>query len=89
MVMLSYHIRGLVAPHKKIALEHLIKTQKLDVISIQETMIYGAKVVNNLSTFLKGWSLCANDVEGKSGRQVTIWNRAFSLQKLEHPLGGI
>jgi hypothetical protein len=62
MIFLTLNCRGLDNPSKKLAIKRFIETLKPSIILLQETMTYGEKVIQELSTFMIGWEFSYIDV---------------------------
>jgi hypothetical protein len=54
MIFLSLNYRGIANPSKKLALKRLIDSQNPSIIYLQELMIEGDKIIQDLSKLLKG-----------------------------------
>lgn len=67
MKILSFNCRGLANPEKKLALKHLLLSNLVDVILLQETLSKAEMVIPILSSWLPGWTFHALDVSGHSG----------------------
>eukprot|EP00253_Pinus_taeda_P029000 PITA_29000 len=66
MKILSFNYRGLASPEKKLALKHLLLSDLVDVILLQETLCKAEVVIPILSSWLSGWTFHALDVSRRS-----------------------
>ena len=55
MILMSLNVRGLASLPKKLAVKRLISQHAVDVIFIQETMIEGCVLVQDLELLIHGW----------------------------------
>lgn len=67
MKILSFNCRGLASPEKKLALKHLLLSDLVDVILLQETLCKAEAVIPILSSWLPGWTFHTLDISGRSG----------------------
>ncbi len=67
MIILSYNCKGLASLPKKLALKELVRTNKPDIILLQETLGKGEEVTRFLVKLLLGWSFHAIDANGHLG----------------------
>jgi hypothetical protein len=80
MIFLTLNCRGLANPSNKLAIKRLIETLKPSIILLQETMIDGEKVIQELSKFMIGWEFSYIDAIGRSSGNITGWKRcSFTL----------
>lgn len=64
MIILSYNCRGLASLPKKLALKELVRSNKPDIILLQETIGKGGEISSCLYKLLSGWSFHAIDANG-------------------------
>eukprot|EP00253_Pinus_taeda_P015496 PITA_15496 len=74
MIILSYNCRGLASLPKKLALKVLVRSNKPDIILLQETLGKGEEISGCLYKLLPGWSFHAIDTNGHSGGVVLGFN---------------
>jgi exonuclease III len=74
MKIMSFNCRGLVNPHKKLALKRVVINDHPDVIFLQETLGDGEVVCVALETMFLRWDFITLDVRGRSGGLVVEWN---------------
>jgi len=55
MILLTLNVRGLASLSKKLAVIRLINQHAVDVIFLQETMIEGCVLVQDLEHLIHGW----------------------------------
>lgn len=67
MIILSYNNRGLASLPKKLALKELVRTNKPDILLIQEMLGKGEEVIGWLIKLFPGWTFHAIDANGHSG----------------------
>eukprot|EP00253_Pinus_taeda_P019452 PITA_19452 len=67
MIILSYNCRGLASQPKKLALKELVRSNKPDIIFLQETLGKGEEVTGCLNKILPDWSFHVLDSNGHSG----------------------
>ena len=67
MILMTLNVRGLASLPKKLALIRLINQHAADVIFIQETMIEGCVLVQELEMLIHGWQFISVDAKGRSG----------------------
>lgn len=67
MIILSYNCRGLASLPKKLALKELVRSNKPDIILLQETLGKGEEVTGCLVKLLPGWSFHVIDANEHSG----------------------
>jgi hypothetical protein len=77
MIVLSLNSKGVGGALKQQALKRMRAVYKPDILSLQETMCAGPKVVDFLSYFLKEWSFGSLDADGLSGGLFSGWNPIF------------
>ena len=73
MIHMSLNVRGLASLPKKLAVMHLIDQHAADVIFIQETMIEGCSLVQELEHLIHGWQFISVDAMGRSGGLILGW----------------
>jgi exonuclease III len=64
---MSYNIKGLETPHKKHALDMLVKIHIPNIVLIQETMVEEGEDKSSPLTLLKGWNFLSFYFIGRSG----------------------
>jgi hypothetical protein len=79
MIIMSFNTQEEVSAHKRLALERLFNVYNLDLIMVQDTMCYGRKVIDALSTFIRYWTFCSLDADELSRELVTSWSNSFDL----------
>ena len=67
MILLSLNVRGLASLPKKLVVLRLIEQNSADVIFLQETMIEGQVLVQDLEHLIHGWQFISVDAKGRSG----------------------
>ena len=67
MILMSLNVRGLASLPKKLAVKRLIDLHSVDVLFIQETMIEGGVLVQDLEFMIHGWKFISVDAMGRSG----------------------
>ena len=67
MILMTLNVRGLASFPKKLAVKRLIDLHSVDVLFIQETMIEGCALVQDLEHLIHGWQFISVDPMGKSG----------------------
>ena len=73
MILMSLNVRGLASLPKKLAVKRLIDQHAVDVIFIQETMIEGCGLVQDLELLTHGWQFISVDAMGRSGGLILGW----------------
>ena len=73
MILMSLNVRGLASLPKKLAVMRLIDQHAADVIFIQETMIEGCVLVQELELLIHGWKFISVDAKGRSGGLILGW----------------
>lgn len=79
MKILSLNLRGLGGNPTCRVVHHLLRSSKLDIIMIQETMSSGAKAIDYFSFMLSGWSFYAVDAVGLSRGLLLALNEYFVI----------
>ena len=82
MIVLSYKIGGLGGDPKRQEIYHLIKSQKPNLIMLQEAFSLGSKVIDFLSRFLPRSSFYVVDVMEHLGGLITTLNQNFVVTNL-------
>ena len=67
MILMTLNVRGLASLPKKLAVFRLIDQHAADVIFIQEAMIKGCVLVQELELLIHGWQFISVDAKGRSG----------------------
>jgi len=81
MKCLSFNYRGLASLDKKLALQRLCKSERLDVIFLQETLGDENLINIVLKKFLLDWDFLFLDVRGRSGGFIMgLNNRSIRLE---------
>ena len=65
MILLTLNVRGLGSLPKKLAVIRLIEQNSVDVIFLQETMIEGCALVQDLEHLIHGWQFISVDAMGR------------------------
>ena len=73
MILLTLNVRGLASLSKKLAVIRLINQHAVDVIFLQETMIEGCVLVQDLEHLIHGWQFISVDAKGRSGGIILGW----------------
>ena len=73
MILLTLNVRGLASLSKKLAVIRLINQHVVDVIFLQETMIEGCVLVQDLEHLIHGWQFISVDAKGRSGGLILGW----------------
>ena len=73
MILLTLNVRGLASLPKKLAVIRLINQHVVDVIFLQETMIEGCVLVQDLEHLIHGWQFISVDAKGRSGGIILGW----------------
>ena len=73
MILMSLNVRGLASLPKKLAVKRLIDLHSVDVLFIQETMIEGDVLVQDLELMINGWQFISVDAMGRSGGLIVGW----------------
>ena len=73
MILMSLNVRGLASLPKKLAVRRLIDLHSVDVLFIQETMIEGGVLVQDLELMIHGWQFISVDAMGRSGGLIVGW----------------
>ena len=66
-------IRSCYGTPKKLAVKRLIDLHSVDVLFIQETMIEGGVLVQDLEFMIHGWKFISVDAMGRSGGLIVGW----------------
>ena len=73
MILMTLNVRGLASFPKKLAVKRLIELHSVDVLFIQETMIEGDALVQELEVMILGWKFISVDAMGRSGGLIIGW----------------
>ena len=73
MILLTLNCRGLASQPKKLVVKRLIDQQAVDVIFLQETMIEGCVLVQELEHLIHGWQFILVDAKGISSGLILGW----------------
>ena len=73
MILLTLNVRGLASLSKKLAVKRFIDQHVVDVIFLQETMIEGYVLVQELEHMIHGWQFISVDAMGRSGGLILGW----------------
>lgn len=74
MNIISFNCRGLVSPHKKSSLKHLVMRIGPDVLYLQETLGSSEAITDSFQSLLPGWEFLVLDAKGRSGGLATSWH---------------
>lgn len=67
MKCLSYNCRGLASAPKKLAMKHLIETESIDIIMLQETLCSVEQISKTFQALTPGWSFISLDAASRFG----------------------
>ena len=73
MILLTLNVRGLASLPKKLAVKRLIDQHAADVIFIQEIMIEGCVLIQDLELLIHGWQFISVDAKSRSGGLILGW----------------